>query len=1127
MDERDLCRLLVARGIVAPDHLTWLLRARAPGRGLAQELVARGLVPPAVLAALLAEARGAAPSQPHEDALTTRLTPPPSVPVPTSTPAGAPRGALLPQPHEDALTTRITAPPGAPVPTSTPAGEPRGAPLPQAHEDALTTRAAPGPGTPAATPAGARGRLASLEPGDVLAGRFAIDAKLGQGGMGVVLRGRDLALGGAAVAIKVLLPDVADHAALARFEREVELAARVSAEGVVRIRTAGVDGGRPYCVMDLVEGDDLGRVFAAGPLQRDRLARLMETIARTLEACHGAGVLHRDLKPANVLVRAHDDHPLVADFGLARAADLERLTRTGQMLGTPAYMAPEQADGLAVDARADVYGLGAILYHGLSGQAPFRGSAMEVLKGVLMDEPVLPSRVRTGVDRDLEAVCRVAMAKAPEDRYPSAGALADDLARARAGEPVRARPLGALARWRRRLARRDPRALALAAAALVVVALALLGGSQVRRAWIDARARTEASAALGAARALDRELLEPLAFGVDPETGRSSLPPQPRRGDLARAARAGRARLAAAAPHLPSPADRSEAAALVERLAAHARWLDAEAEPAALTGAHGLLLRALELAEAQPEQALGLLDEALSGGVALPGAGALRARLWAGRVVQVVATSPVEAWRALGDELEAWLGALAPSDRPARAAPVAAALADAHERTLLEVLEREPSDTEARLRTLAALHTLVAADGATTLMTRKRAALPRAVAGVAQELARGLQRPEAEEIAAAIDRAGAWLSALADTPPRLTRREVEALRQPAVAALLGAAGWTPQELLTGGLMELVGPGDGPSSLVREEVAFGLLRLGLPLHDQLLARAITSERLKDRGGRDAAAAAFVGLIRGREGLKDAHGELSRAPRDELERLVGLAREATAEGGRLGHVHRCRALHERADLLWLLQGRAEGDARARLLAETRRVAAALRAAGTDDPEWQRHGHVRGARAAAALGAEDDARALWEDGRAALEALVPEGGAAAREELGRFLLAHAGALAAEPGGAVRARELADEAAELLPGRRSRGGAQALIVEALLEAGELDQAAEAFLGALPGALAHGGFVDAGVALVDRLAAVDAPTAAALLARVAQALRAVVPPRSRDRRALRRLEEALERAGV
>jgi serine/threonine protein kinase/WD40 repeat protein len=258
---------------------------------------------------------------------------------------------------------------------------------------------------------------------------------LGQGGMGVVYKARQVGLN-RFVALKVLLGGA--HAGgdeRARFRREAEAIARLHHSNVVRIYEVGEHAGLSYFSMELCAGGSLEQRLAGGPLPPPEAARLAATLARAVHAAHEAGVIHRDLKPANVLL-ADDGTPRITDFGLAKRLDAAtELTASGVVLGTPSYMAPEQAGGRAreVGPAADVYALGAILYACLTGRPPFQAATpINTVLQVLADPPVPPSRLRRQVPAALETICLKCLAKDPRHRYPSAAALADQLERPRA-----------------------------------------------------------------------------------------------------------------------------------------------------------------------------------------------------------------------------------------------------------------------------------------------------------------------------------------------------------------------------------------------------------------------------------------------------------------------------------------------------------------------------------------------------------------------------------------------------------------------------------------------------------------------------------------------------------------------
>jgi hypothetical protein len=244
--------------------------------------------------------------------------------------------------------------------------------------------------------------------------------------MGSVFLARNLRTG-ASVAIKVLDQGV-DGELLQRFHREGEAQARVDWHpNVVRVHGSGMALGRSYLVMDAALGGDLASRLEAGPLSPRRAAEVVRALARGLEYVHTQGVLHRDLKPHNVLFDEQDT-PKLTDFGIAHVAEASALTRTGQVLGTPAYIAPEQALGDRCDVRSDVYGLGAILYAALTGRAPFDGSSVYmILDRVTKEEPVPPRSLVKSVPASLEAICLRALKKQPENRFGSAAELGNAL----------------------------------------------------------------------------------------------------------------------------------------------------------------------------------------------------------------------------------------------------------------------------------------------------------------------------------------------------------------------------------------------------------------------------------------------------------------------------------------------------------------------------------------------------------------------------------------------------------------------------------------------------------------------------------------------------------------------------
>jgi WD40 repeat protein len=313
-----------------------------------------------------------------------------------------------------------------------------------------------------------KGELPAIEGYDVL-------EEIGRGGMGVVYKARHIRLN-RTVALKMIL--AGPHAGpreLARFRQEAEAVAKLHHPNIVQIFDIGEAGGHLYCPMELVEGGSLVQHLRGRPQPTDASARLVETLARTVHFAHERGIVHRDLKPGNILLQLDKETgrqpdkekevasvslssaiPKITDFGLAKRADEKaNATLSGELVGTPSYMAPEQAGkSRDVGPAADVYGLGAILYEMLTGHPPFKAAtALDTVLQVLYEEPLLPSRLRPDVPRDLENICLKCLEKSPARRYSSALELAEDLRRFRRGETVLARPVGPrerLWKWVRR-----------------------------------------------------------------------------------------------------------------------------------------------------------------------------------------------------------------------------------------------------------------------------------------------------------------------------------------------------------------------------------------------------------------------------------------------------------------------------------------------------------------------------------------------------------------------------------------------------------------------------------------------------------------------------------------------------
>jgi serine/threonine protein kinase len=287
--------------------------------------------------------------------------------------------------------------------------------------------------------------------------------EIGAGGMGVVYRARHRQLG-RTVALKLLRAGaLAGPTERHRFLREARAGAGLQHPGLVQVFEVGEYEGCPFLALEFVPGTSLARKLLSGVMPPRDAAALVEQLARAVQYAHERGVIHRDLKPANVLLNDQvDSSPKIADFGLARLV-MEGGTDPGTVMGTPAYMAPEQAQGQASEAgaEADVDALGAILFECITGQPPFQGpTSVETLRRVLSDEAPRASRLRPGVPSDLDTICQTCMAKMPSQRYSSAAALADDLQRFQNGRPILARPIGPWGRFIRWV-KRNPRVAAL------------------------------------------------------------------------------------------------------------------------------------------------------------------------------------------------------------------------------------------------------------------------------------------------------------------------------------------------------------------------------------------------------------------------------------------------------------------------------------------------------------------------------------------------------------------------------------------------------------------------------------------------------------------------------------------
>jgi tRNA A-37 threonylcarbamoyl transferase component Bud32 len=379
-------------------------------------------------------------------------------------------------------------------------------------------RPASGPGeTPRVVGTG-QGDGAAAPPGEwvgrCVGGNEIVD-ELGRGGMSVVYKARQ-ARPARLVALKMILGiHHAEPRRRARCLAEADAIARLAHPNIVQVHEVGEHDNLPFLALELMDGGSLAQKLGGVPQPPAQAAGLVQTLARAVHHAHQRGVVHRDLKPANVLLGA-DGTPKISDFGLAKQERLE-LTTTGVILGTPSYMAPEQASGdhKQIGPAADIYALGAILYECLTGRPPFRAAnILETLEQVRTQEPVSPSKLQARTPRDLNTICLKCLQKEPARRYGSALDLADDLQRFLDGKPIHARPVGPAGRaWR--WARRSP-ALAGLSLAVALLLLALTLGSFIS-AWRMNRVAGRALRAEG--EATDR-LFDALVTRA--ETGRAS-----------------------------------------------------------------------------------------------------------------------------------------------------------------------------------------------------------------------------------------------------------------------------------------------------------------------------------------------------------------------------------------------------------------------------------------------------------------------------------------------------------------------------------------------------------------------------------------------------------------------------
>ena len=328
--------------------------------------------------------------------------------------------------------------------------------------------------------------VSHYSPGERTIGHFQLLDRVGVGAFGSVWKARDTKLD-RTVAIKIPRNTHLDEAQTELFLRDARAAAQLKHPNIVSVHEVGKQDDTIYIVSDFIQGATLKEWTEVRPLTPREAAELCVKIAKALHHAHEAGVIHRDLKPGNIMMDA-DGEPHIVDFGLAkREAGEITMTIEGQILGTPAYMSPEQArgEGHTVDRRADLYSLGVILFELLTGELPFRGDKQMLLVQILKDDPPSPRKLNSSVPRDLETICLKCLDKEPHKRYGTAAMLADDLGRYLAGEPILARPVGRierLVRW----SRREPQVASLTA---TVVLLLILGTCVSAYFAVEANAR--------------------------------------------------------------------------------------------------------------------------------------------------------------------------------------------------------------------------------------------------------------------------------------------------------------------------------------------------------------------------------------------------------------------------------------------------------------------------------------------------------------------------------------------------------------------------------------------------------------------------------------------------------------
>ncbi|MBT6846130.1 MAG: serine/threonine protein kinase, partial [Planctomycetaceae bacterium] len=333
----------------------------------------------------------------------------------------------------------------------------------------------------------------TLAPKEQMVDQFRLEQEVGTGAFGTVYKARDTELD-RAVALKIPRRLNMAEEEQDQFLREARAAAQLSHPNIVSVHTVGRDGDTLYIVSDFVDGVDLADKLTVTRFTPRQSVLLCVKVAAAIEHAHQHGVIHRDLKPSNIMLNS-DNEPLVMDFGLAkRDAGEITMTYEGKLLGTPAYMPPEQArgEGHDVDGRADIYSIGVILFELLTGELPFRGSARMLLNQVIHDQPPSPRKLQSAIPRDLETITLKCLEKDPDKRYATCAALGEDLQAWADHKPIKARPtgsLGKLLRW----CKRKPGVAALSVGMLLV----LIGATIISMTFAVA-ARREARLAIKA-----------------------------------------------------------------------------------------------------------------------------------------------------------------------------------------------------------------------------------------------------------------------------------------------------------------------------------------------------------------------------------------------------------------------------------------------------------------------------------------------------------------------------------------------------------------------------------------------------------------------------------------------------